>query len=136
MFINAIPKLAREKLDRLLVSGVLIASASVFLSNNFLSKNPPQVRQQLKNDFCQEMVLPKAEITGEQLAKLLTIPNPAQRSEVQKVVSQPYCRLPSLSIRAGEITDRDAYPLAIDPQTWLVVLYEGDNYVGYGFKRF
>jgi len=136
LFINQIPKIARQKLDSLLVSSFLIASASLFFSNNFLSKNTPQVRLPVKNEFCQEMVLPKAEITGEQLAKLLTIPNPAERSQVQEVVNQPYCRLPSLSIRAGEMTDRDAYPLAIDPQTWLVVLYEGDNYVGYGFKRF
>ncbi|NJP12002.1 MAG: hypothetical protein HC866_23115 [Leptolyngbyaceae cyanobacterium RU_5_1] len=27
-----------------------------------------------------------------------------------------------------------AYPLAFDPQTWFIVLYEGDEYAGYSFS--
>jgi hypothetical protein len=41
--------------------------------------------------------------------------------------------LASLQIRAGATSLREAYPLEFDPQTWLVLLYEGDQYTGYRF---
>lgn len=88
-----------------------------------------------RSSACQEIVQPKAALSREQLAQLLTMPERSQRRTVQAIVKQPYCKLPSLSIRAGSVTEREAYPLAFDPQTSLVVLYEGKTYVGYGFKR-
>ena len=133
MFLK-LSKIAKQKLEPLLVGGLLLAAGSLLLVN--LATKTQQASKPDPKLFCEEMVLPKAELSGEQLAKLLTVPEPSARSKVQKLVNQPYCRLPSLSVRAGAITERDAYPLAFDPQTWLVVLYEGENYVGYGFKRF
>lgn len=88
-----------------------------------------------RSSACQEIVQPKAALSREQLAQLLTMPERSQRRAVQEIVKEPYCHLPSLSIRAGAMTERDAYPLTFDPQTSLVVLYEGKTYVGYGFKR-
>ncbi|HIK12627.1 MAG TPA: hypothetical protein IGS52_20615 [Oscillatoriaceae cyanobacterium M33_DOE_052] len=134
MFLNQLPKIAKQKLEPMLVGGFLLAAASLMLFS--LSEPTARVRPVNPALFCEEMVLPKAQLSGEQLAKLLTVPEPAARTKVQEILKQPYCRLPSLSVRVGAITDRDAYPLAFDPQTWLVVLYEGENYVGYGFKRF
>ncbi|GAB4292781.1 MAG: hypothetical protein Fur0025_28660 [Oscillatoriaceae cyanobacterium] len=134
MFLNQLPKIAKQKLEPMLVGGFLLAAASLMLFS--LSEPTARVRSPNPALFCEEMVLPKAQLSGEQLAKLLTVPEPAARAKVQEILKQPYCRLPSLSVRVGAITDRDAYPLAFDPQTWLVVLYEGENYVGYGFKRF
>ncbi|WP_179228673.1 hypothetical protein [Leptolyngbya ohadii] len=32
------------------------------------------------------------------------------------------------------ISERAVYPLAFDRQTWLVVLYEGEEYAGYQFR--
>ncbi len=134
MFLNQLPKIAKQKLEPMLVGGFLLAAASLMLFS--LPNQTARVRPVNPALFCEEMVLPKAQLSGEQLAKLLTVPEPAARTKVQEILKQPYCRLPSLSVRVGAITDRDAYPLAFDPQTWLVVLYEGENYVGYGFKRF
>ncbi|NER32573.1 MAG: hypothetical protein F6J93_00580 [Oscillatoria sp. SIO1A7] len=133
MFLN-LSKIAKQNSKQLLVGGLLLATGSLLLLN--LRTKIPQKSKLDPELFCEEMVLPKAELSGEQLAKLLTVPEPSARSKVQEVVKQPYCRLPSLSVRAGAITERDAYPLAFDTQTWLVILYEGENYVGYGFKRF
>jgi hypothetical protein len=84
---------------------------------------------------CQEIVQPKAALSREQLAKLLSTPERSQRRNVQAILKEPYCRLPSLSIRAGAKTEREMYPLAFDPQTSLVVVYEGETYVGYGVKE-
>jgi hypothetical protein len=83
---------------------------------------------------CQEMVQTQAVLSREQLAKLLTLPERSPKTQVQQVVKTPYCRLSNLSVRAGVSAQREVYPLAFDPQTLLVVLYEGDEYAGYSFS--
>jgi hypothetical protein len=85
-------------------------------------------------DLCQEVKQTTATLSREQLAQLLAIAERSNRKEVQKIVSEPYCILPALEVRAGVQADREAYPLAFDPKTWLVMLYEGEEYVGYGFS--
>jgi hypothetical protein len=80
---------------------------------------------------CQRIVQAKATLSRQQLAKLLTIPERAKKNQVQAIVPEPYCELPSLELRAGASAERNAYPLAFDPQTWVVILYEGDEYAGY-----
>ncbi len=125
-------KLPRIKIEQFLFGGAVIAAIGLAVTQPEFA--PP--KQGIDpNQFCQEFVQPKAAVTREQLAKLLTIPERDKRAKVQALVKQPYCKMPSLNIRAGATTERDVYPLASDPQTWLVVAYEGDSYVGYGFKR-
>lgn len=125
-------KLPRIKAESLLLGGALISAIGlVFTQPDIEPISPgPNPKQ-----FCQEIVQPKASVSRQQLAKLLTVPERGDRTKVQGILKQPYCRLPNLSIRAGATTERDAYPLASDSQTWIVVLYEGKTYVGYGFKR-
>jgi hypothetical protein len=125
-------KVSRLKPEPLLIGSALIAAISLTLTQPEVA--PPR-RGPDPSLFCQEIVQPKAAVSREQLAKLLTVPERGDRSKVQNIVKEPYCRMPSLSIRAGATTERDAYPLASDPQTWIVILYEGKTYVGYGFKR-
>jgi hypothetical protein len=125
-------KFPRVKLEHLLIGGAVLAVIGLALSQ---SQVTPPSNELNPNQFCQEIVQPQAIVTREQLAKLLTIPERDKRVKVQAIVKQPYCKMPSLNIRAGATTEREAYPLDSDPQTWLVVAYEGDSYVGYGFKR-
>lgn len=82
---------------------------------------------------CQEMVQPQATLSRERLSQFLTVPERDRRATVQAVISEPYCRLSSIEVRAGVLAERHAYPLEFDPQTWFVVLYEGDEYAGYSF---
>jgi hypothetical protein len=117
----------------LLVAGYLLATFGLPFN---LSSSVPKQRTPKLNLMCSEIVQPKAVLSREQLAQLMAVPERSQRRNVQAVVKEPYCRLPTLSIRVGAMTDRDLYPLAFDPQTSLVILYEGQTYVGYGFKRF
>ncbi len=125
-------KLPRMKAESLLLGGALVAAIGLTIAENDVT---PVSRVPDPSQFCQEIVQPKASVSREQLSKLLTVSERGDRAKVQGILKQPYCRMPSLSIRAGATTERDAYPLASDPQTWLVVLYEGKTYVGYGFKR-
>lgn len=121
------------KLDRLFFGGTLLSAIGLLVSQP--EAKPPQPAPD-PNRFCQEVVQPEAVVSRDQLARLLTVPERGERPKVREIVKEPYCRMPTLNIRAGAATERDAYPLAFDPNTWLVVLYEEEAYVGYGFKRF
>ncbi|MEM8611636.1 MAG: hypothetical protein AAGF93_06425 [Cyanobacteria bacterium P01_H01_bin.105] len=83
---------------------------------------------------CNTVVSDQAKLSREQLAKLLTIPEQDPKERVRQVVSEPYCELPALKVRSGVEAEREAYPLAFDPGTTLVILYENNEYAGYRFS--
>ncbi|NJL47854.1 MAG: hypothetical protein HC929_10685 [Leptolyngbyaceae cyanobacterium SM2_5_2] len=83
---------------------------------------------------CEAIIHSDARLSREQLASLLTIPERDPKDAVRKIVSEPYCRLPQLQVRSGVVAEREAYPLAFDPNTQLVILYENDEYAGYRFR--
>lgn len=80
---------------------------------------------------CQKVVQAEAKLSRDQLAKLLTIPEGDRKQKVRGILKDPYCELSNLQIRAGATAHREAYPMEFDPQTWLVILYEGEQYAGY-----
>ncbi len=119
-------KIPSLKPEVLLISSALLAVAGLTLTQQDIA--PPTTGPD-PSQFCQEMVQPKAVMSRDQLAQLLAVPERGDRTKVQSIVKQPYCRMANLSIRAGTVTERVAYPLDFDPQTWLVILYEGKSYV-------
>jgi hypothetical protein len=86
-----------------------------------------------RTETCEGAVTEGVVISRQQLAEFLTISERDARSRVEEVLKAPYCQLPNLSVRAGVVSERKVYPLAFDPRTWLIVLYEGDEYAGYRF---
>jgi hypothetical protein len=74
---------------------------------------------------------PKSKLSRATFAKLITVPEGKSRSAIRQIVATPYCQMPSLAIRAGTTSEREAYPLDFDRRTWLVLLYEGESYAGY-----
>ena len=87
-----------------------------------------------KEDLCQDIVSSQAVLSRQQLTQLLTVPERENRQAIEAITEDPYCSLTAIEVRAGVMAARAAYPLAFDPNTWLVVLYEDEEYVGYGFK--
>ncbi|MEM7795128.1 MAG: hypothetical protein AAF579_11855 [Cyanobacteria bacterium P01_C01_bin.118] len=83
---------------------------------------------------CNKVISDQAKLSREQLATLLTIPERDAKSRVRQIVSEPYCQLPTLKVRSGVDAEREAYPLAFDPGTTLVILYENNEYAGYRFS--
>lgn len=83
---------------------------------------------------CQEVMQPSAVLSRDQLTKLLAIPERDKKSKVRAIFKEPYCKLPDIEVRAGVTAEREAYPLEFDPKTWIVILYEGEEYVGYRFS--
>ncbi|MGJ3251706.1 MAG: hypothetical protein ACFE0J_11310 [Elainellaceae cyanobacterium] len=105
----------------LAVVGLLVDVGSLFRST------PPQ-------DICEEIIQPESVLSRDELSQLLSIPERDSREAVRRIISAPYCQMPSIEIRSGILAEREAYPLEFDPQTWLVILYEGDEYAGYAFS--
>lgn len=85
-------------------------------------------------DLCKEVKQSTATLSREQLTQLLAISERTHRKAVRNIVNEPYCTMPAMEMRAGVQAEREAYPLAFDPKTWLVLLYEGEEYAGYAFS--
>jgi len=93
-----------------------------------------QAIEQLANG-CTSEVVNTAQLSREQLLALLAVPERDTKSRIRQITAEPYCQLSSINIRAGVKAEREAYPLAFDPNTTLVILYENDEYAGYRFKH-
>lgn len=113
----------------MLAGGSVVAALGLLADPSGLLPAPPPARA-----VCQEVVQPRAVLSRDQLSKLLTIPERAAKTQVRQVVKEPYCQLSDVEVRSNVSSRREAYPLEFDPQTWLVVMYEGDEYAGYSFS--
>ena len=87
-----------------------------------------------KQHLCQNIVASQTVLSRQQLGQLLTIPERENRQAIEAIAKDPYCTLTAIEVRAGVMAERSVYPLAFDPNTWLIVLYEDEEYAGYGFK--
>jgi hypothetical protein len=127
----------RYSIKPLLAGGLMFALVGLLFDvqgiKTFLSK-PPIITPAHKQTACPSVVQDDARLSREQLAQLLTIPERDPKSRVRQVVNEPYCQYPTLKIRSGVEAEREAYPLAFDPNTTLVILYENDEYAGYRFS--
>ena len=123
-------RIRRHHRYRLISSGLLILLGfSLGIGLRFQAK-----AASAKEDLCQEIISSQAVLSRQQLTQLLTVPERDNRQAIEAIAQEPYCSLGAIEVRAGVEAERAAYPLAFDPNTWLVVLYEDEEYVGYGFK--
>jgi len=118
-----------SNLKYMLAGGAVVAAFGLLGDPRALLSNPAPVK-----DVCQEIVQSKATLSREELSRLLVVPERSNKSQIRQVVQEPYCKLAALSVRSGATAQREVYPLAFDNQTWLVVLYEGNEYAGYSFS--
>ena len=113
----------------MLAGGSVVAAFGLLADPRALLPTPAPTQA-----VCQEIVQPKAILSRDQLSHLLAVPERSHKTQVSRIVKEPYCKLSSVNVRAGVSSRREAYPLAFDSQTWLVVLYEGNEYAGYDFS--
>ena len=83
---------------------------------------------------CQETVQAQSVLSRAELSELLAIEERAPKGDVRSVIEEPYCTLPAMEVREGVTAQREAYPLEFNPETWFIVLYEGDEYAGFDFS--
>jgi len=103
---------------------------------------PTQVSSQaIADSNCEQVIKSGAEISRGQLSGLLAMPTRSTREAVRQVVAEPYCTLPAITpaestgVATPDIKtiEREAYPLAFDPQAWVVLNYSAGEYQGYDF---
>ena len=87
-----------------------------------------------KTDLCQHVVQESSVLSRDELSQLLAVSERSTKASIRQIIQEPYCVLPPLTVREGAPAVREAYPLAFDPQTWFVVLYEGEEYAGFDFS--
>ncbi len=118
----------RQSVKYLLAAGTFVALAGMLINpRDLLGAKAP-------DDPCQGVVKSGATLSRDRLSQLLTISEGDRKDKVRSIIKAPYCTLTSVEVRSGVKSDREVYPLAFDPQTWLIVLYEGNEYRGYAFS--
>ncbi|MEO0456517.1 MAG: hypothetical protein AAF152_08030 [Cyanobacteria bacterium P01_A01_bin.114] len=126
----------RFSVKPLLAGGLMFALVGLLFDiqgfKSFLSK--PSTGSDTAASSCESVVQEDARLSREQLAQLLTIPERDSKSRIREIVNAPFCQYPILNVRSGVEAEREAYPLAFDPSTTLVILYENDEYAGYRFS--
>ncbi len=126
---------ANSPAKSLSAGGVVVVAAVLLLdfqhARGWLGRSQPT---QAHTDACEAIVQTAATLSREQLAQLLAIPERDSKERIREIVAEPYCTLPDLKVRSGVVAEREAYPLAFDPKTSLVILYENDEYAGYRFN--
>lgn len=127
---------ARTRSSAIGIQGIMVAALMMGAAALLIDVQRVVSFDRLTNrpENCQGEANEGVVISREQLAQFLAISERDSKAKVEQVLQAPYCQLPSLEIRAGAASERAVYPLAFDPQTWLVVLYEGDEYAGYQFR--
>lgn len=80
---------------------------------------------------CNNDIQESVTLSREQLAHILTIPERDSKDKIRDMFETPYCTLPSVEVRSGVNAEREVYPLSFAPKTWLILLFEGNEYAGY-----
>ncbi|ESA34212.1 hypothetical protein N836_18360 [Leptolyngbya sp. Heron Island J] len=93
------------------------------------SAQPWQLSRTSTNQTCQTMANADQRLSRAQLTQFLSIAQNSSQANVHETIAPPYCVLS----KAHEANQREAYPLAFDPETWFVVKYEQGLYKGYDF---
>lgn len=118
----------------IVAASLTIILASLLIDFDGLKTFLPATQSVGQPADCNTVVSDSARLSRDQLLQLLTIPERGAKEQVRQVISEPYCQLPALNVRSGVTAEREAYPLAFDPGTSLVILYENDEYAGYRFS--
>lgn len=127
------PPRPRRNQRGLWLGGWLLA-LGLFLSDGLGRWGQGLIAKSFQQDLCQRMVQPSVSLSRQQLTQILTVAERSPKAAIRDQAPAPYCTLADLQVRAGVVAQREAYPLAFDPDTWLVLLYEGEEYAGYAFR--
>jgi hypothetical protein len=122
----------RSPRSYLLAGGSMLALAALVVGPKpLMEENSTAVTAKA---VCQETIQAESVLSRAELSELLAIAERAPKADVQGIIAEPYCTLPSVEVREGVTAERVAYPLEFNPETWFIVLYEGEEYAGFDFS--
>lgn len=85
-------------------------------------------------DGCIHSPNSQVRITRAQIEQLLQIQPPAADTAIVGIVGNvAYCQLSNVPHISGIPLRRYAYPCAFDPETWLILEFQGSEYIGFDF---
>lgn len=133
---NAVQPQRRRKRRRQPRSRNVLIAGSSMLALAALVVQPQTTPENAKSisNACVQKVESQSVLSRAELSQLLAMPERSPKDAIQRVVSAPYCTLNTVEVREDKLSEREAYPLEFDPQTWLIVLYEEGEYAGYDFS--
>ena len=67
-------------------------------------------------------------LTASQITELTQTREGTAKKTVQSRLPTAYCQLSNLSVRAGAVAQREVFQLS--SSSWMVVMYEGDRFMG------
>lgn len=129
--VSAAPRTPQSKPRQAIMAGGAVLALAALLVIPGLGKDPVQ---EISPFTCIKIEQTQALVSRDRLKALLEIDLQAPKAKVQELLKEPYCVMAPGQTEAGQLADREAYPLEFDPQTWLVVIYEGNRYAGYDFR--
>ncbi|MEM1309906.1 MAG: hypothetical protein AAGF98_10550 [Cyanobacteria bacterium P01_H01_bin.153] len=128
----------RSPLRAWLTRGGVVAGSSVLALTAVAAGPRPFVDRAANGTseqaICQEVVQGKSVLSRSELSQLLAVAERAPKADVRAVIAEPYCTLGNVEVREGVMAHREAYPLEFNPETWFIVLYEGEEYAGFDFS--
>ncbi len=114
----------------LAVGGVALAALAVVPNDQLAKLRQPSAAELARSaSTCQTVLESDRRLSRQQLSQFLKMSAPTSRGAVHQAIQPPYCILGS----DGSDAEREAYPMAFDPNTWLVVRYEQGTYQDYDF---
>ncbi|MEM9976888.1 MAG: hypothetical protein AAF808_04595 [Cyanobacteria bacterium P01_D01_bin.2] len=90
---------------------------------------PAQSRSTQTAQTCQAVLNADQRLSRDQLTQFIALGQGTPQAAVHETIAPPYCTLS----KSHQAKQREAYPLAFDPDTWFVVNYEQGDYRGYDF---
>jgi len=121
----------RSPRNVLIAGGSMLALAALVVGPKPIVDRAEQAEGKV---VCQETVQAQSVLSRAELSELLAIEERAPKGDVRSVIEEPYCTLPAMEVREGVTAQREAYPLEFNPETWFIVLYEGEEYAGFDFS--
>jgi hypothetical protein len=85
-------------------------------------------------DVCIKQIDKQSLMSRDELKAILDLENNSPKANLQEIVAQPHCVLEARAGTDGVPVEREAYPLEFDPQTWFVLQYKGEEFVGFDFS--
>jgi len=85
-------------------------------------------------DVCIKQVDRQSLVSRDELEAILELDDKSPKAKVHEIVDQPHCVLETRFDENGVQVEREAYPLEFDPQTWFVLQYHGEEFVGFDFS--
>lgn len=90
---------------------------------------PWQLERPQTAQTCQAIINADQRLSRAQLTQFLSVAQNSSQANIHETIAPPHCTLS----KSHEAKQREAYPLAFDPETWFVVNYEQGLYKGYDF---